>query len=52
MVGVRIEPEVKALIERLAEEDERTMASLLNKIVKGFLRQEGLLTERPRKVAK
>ena len=52
MIGVRLEPEVKATIEKLAEDDERSMASMLNKILKGFLRQEGLLAERPRKAAK
>jgi len=52
MVGLRLEHDMRVVLEKLAEDDDRSLAATVNKIVKVFLREKGLLAERPRKAAK
>lgn len=42
-IGVRVEPEIKAAAERAAEDDHRTVASLLEKLLVAYLREHGYL---------
>ena len=49
-VLLRFPPDMKASIARLAEEDDRTVTSLVTKIVKEYIRKES--REHPRKAAK
>lgn len=49
-VLLRFPPDIKAIIARLAEEDDRSVTSMVAKIVKEYIRKENL--DRPRKAAK
>ena len=48
-LGVRVEPEIKAALERAAADDHRSMASLIEKILAEFLRDHGYLETPKRK---
>jgi hypothetical protein len=52
MVGVRLDPEVRTSLVKLAEDEERSLAAMIRKILREFLRERGLLADRPRKAAK
>jgi hypothetical protein len=48
-LGVRVQPEIKGALERAAEDDHRSMASMIEKILADFLRDHGYLEKaRPR----
>jgi hypothetical protein len=42
-LGVRLQPAVKAALERAAKEDMRSLSSLIEKILTEWLRQRGYL---------
>jgi len=42
-LGVRVELDIKAALERAAEDDHRSMASLIEKILAEWLRDQGYL---------
>jgi hypothetical protein len=42
-IGVRVAPEIKAAAEKAARDDHRTLASLLEKLLVGYLREHGYL---------
>lgn len=42
-LGVRIEQETKAALEKAAKDDRRSMASLVDKIITDWLRDRGYL---------
>jgi hypothetical protein len=42
-LGVRLQPGVKAALERAAKEDMRSLSSLIEKILVEWLRQRGYL---------
>jgi hypothetical protein len=42
-LGVRLDPEVKAALERAAKEDRRSLSSLIDKILSDWLRERGYL---------
>jgi hypothetical protein len=42
-LGVRVEPETKAALERAAADDDRTISSLVERILKEWLRDKGYL---------
>lgn len=44
-IGVRVEPNVKAAAEKAAAADHRTVASLLEKLLVEFLKDNGYLTK-------
>ena len=58
-IGIRVLPEIKALAERVAVADSRTLASLVEKLLTDHLRERGVLPDveilpagKPKKVAK
>ena len=42
-LGVRLQPEVKAALERAARDDHRSLSSLIDKILVEWLRECGYL---------
>jgi hypothetical protein len=42
-LGVRVQPETKAALERAAKDDDRTVSSLVERIVREWLREKGYL---------
>ena len=43
MLGVRIHPELKELLQDLADKDERSLSNYVNKIILSYLREhEGI----------
>lgn len=42
-LGVRVEPEVKEALERAAKEDDRSISSLVERILKQWLMEKGYL---------
>jgi len=42
-LGLRIEPEVKAALERAAKDDDRSVSGLVERIVKAWLVDKGYL---------
>ncbi len=42
-LGVRVQPEVKAALERAAKDDMRSMSSLIEKALVEWLREKGYL---------
>lgn len=42
-IGVRVLPEVKAALEKLAKKDDRAIAYVVNKIVEEYLRAKKLI---------
>lgn len=47
-LGVRLKPEVKMALERVAEEDMRSLSSLIEKILTTWLREHGQLNAEAR----
>ena len=47
-IGIRVEPEIKAAVEKAAAADRRTVASLIEKILVEYLEQNGFL-RKPRR---
>jgi hypothetical protein len=43
-ISLRVTPQIKEAVERAAYDDSRTVASLLDKLLKEFLREQGYLT--------
>lgn len=43
LIGVRVPPEVKAALEKLAKADDRSIAYVVNKIVAEYLRARKLI---------
>lgn len=43
-VGIRIETEIKEALARAAEDDRRTVSSLIEKILADWLREKGYLS--------
>ena len=44
-IGLRVEPHVKAAAEEAAEEDRRTLASLVEKVLVEWLEEHGHLSK-------
>ena len=44
-ISVRLEPDLKGSIERIAREDRRSVASLVEKVLADFVRERGQLEE-------
>lgn len=42
-IGIRVEPDIKAAAEKAAADDHRTVASLIEKLLIEYLRQQGYL---------
>ena len=42
-IGIRVEPEIKAAIEKAAEDDRRTVAALIEKVMVEWLQTKGYL---------
>lgn len=42
-LGLRVFPSVKAALEKAAEDDQRPMASMAEKIIIGWLKERGYL---------
>jgi hypothetical protein len=42
-LGVRVEPEVKAALERAAKDDDRSVSSLVERILKSWLADRNYL---------
>lgn len=42
-LGFRVDPEVKAALERAAKDDHRSLSSLIDKILVEWLRERGYL---------
>lgn len=49
-VGVRLTPEVKAALERAAQADQRSLSSLIAKVMIDWGRERGWLKEGRRRV--
>jgi hypothetical protein len=47
-LGVRVQPEVKAALEKAAEEDMRSLSSMIEKILIEYLRAHGRLAAQPK----
>jgi hypothetical protein len=43
-VGIRIEPEIKDALARAADDDRRTVSSLVEKILADWLKERGYLS--------
>jgi hypothetical protein len=46
-LGVRVQPEVKAALEKAAADDVRSVSSLIEKIAVEWLRERGYLPKPP-----
>ncbi|SFI84577.1 hypothetical protein [Albimonas pacifica] len=44
-IGFRIDPEIKAALERAAKDDDRSLSSLVTIILRDWLRAKGYLPE-------
>lgn len=44
-ISVRVEPAVKAAVERAAREDDRTVAQYVERLLIAHLREKGLLSD-------
>lgn len=44
-LGFRVDPEVKAAIEKAAQADDRSVSSLIERILKDWLRRRGYLSK-------
>jgi hypothetical protein len=44
-LGVRLQPEVKAALERAAKDDDRSVSSLVERVLKMWLIEQGYLTK-------
>jgi hypothetical protein len=42
-IGIRVEPDIKAAAEKAAADDHRTVASLIEKLLVEYLREQGYL---------
>jgi uncharacterized protein (DUF1778 family) len=42
-IGVKVEPAVKALLEKAAAEDGRTLSNLMERLALNYLRERGYL---------
>jgi len=42
-LGVRVQPDTKAALEKAAKDDDRTVSSLVERIVREWLREKGYL---------
>lgn len=47
-LGVRVEPEIKAALERAAKDDDRSVSGLVERILKAWLVEKGYLPEAAR----
>lgn len=45
-VSIRLQPEVKAALEKAAKADARSLSSLAEKVLMDYLRKNGFLKER------
>jgi hypothetical protein len=43
LIGLRVPPEVKAALEKLAKADDRTISYVINKILREYLRAKKLI---------
>ncbi len=48
-LGIRVQPEIKAALQKAAEADMRSVSSLIEKILTEWLRANGHLNEGKRK---
>ncbi len=46
-IGFRVEPEIKEALERAAKADDRSVSSLVERILKTWLIEKGFLTQHP-----
>lgn len=42
-LGFRVEPEIKAALEKAAKDDDRSVSSLVERILKAWLTEKGYL---------
>lgn len=42
-IGIRVEPELKEAIEKAAQDDRRTVAAMIEKVMVEWLREKGYL---------
>ncbi len=42
-LGVRVEPEIKEALERAAKDDDRSVSSLVERVLKSWLTEKGYL---------
>jgi len=49
VITIRVTPEIKSLIQRLADEDERTLAWMARKLITDALESRGALRKSGRK---
>ena len=42
-LGIRLQPEVKAALERAAKDDDRSVSGMVERILKGWLVERGYL---------
>ena len=45
-ISIRVEPEIKAAVKRAADDDRRTVASLVEKILVEYLAENGYLKKK------
>lgn len=43
MIGVKVEPAIKALLEKAAADDGRTVSNLMERLALTYLREKGYL---------
>jgi len=46
-LGVRVEPEIKAALERAAKADDRSVSSMVERILRAWLVEKGYLAPAP-----
>jgi hypothetical protein len=46
-LGVRVEPEIKAALDRAAADDDRSVSSLVERILRAWLVDRGYLAAKP-----
>jgi len=44
-LGIRVEPEIKAALEKAARDDDRSVSSLVERVLKAWLIERGYLAE-------
>lgn len=44
-LGVRVEPDVKTAVEKAAKDDDRSVSSMVERILKAWLTERGYLTK-------
>lgn len=48
-LGIRVQPETKAALEKAAKDDMRSLSSLIEKVLTEWLRENGYLKPAPKR---